>query len=434
MSYQRTGHRTDSLKLQMKAAWIALDTDGFLRCKGQPSMSVIRMLQNRNFVGLILANTVLGSAFPIQLVLGGLVGLMLAPNPALATVPSSLQTFAGLLAAAPISLLMGRRGRRFGFALGALLTLVGALAAVQAVYIQSFGLLCTAHLLMGAGWAAFQYFRFAAGEVVSQNRRPIAISLMLSSLLIAAIAGPQVFMAAKDVLDPIPLAGAYAAIAVLAGLGLIPLGLVHMPPPPRPGADAGSSAFNLMRRALGRPAIRRAIGIAAVSQGVMVFLMVPTPIAMVGCGLSEGTAGDVIRWHIVAMFAPSFFTGFLIRKFGVQKIAVAGLLICILAAGIAFTGLTAQHFYGALIVLGIGWNFGFIGATTLLDAALSDEEKATVQGANDTIIAFVSTLCAFASGFTLSSVGWSGLAVMSAAIVLLALIAIGLRRPDTLST
>ncbi|MGZ2257045.1 MFS transporter [Roseobacter sp. A03A-229] len=396
-------------------------------------MSVASILQNRNFAGLLLANTIFGAAFPIQLILGGLAGLMLAPSPTLATLPSSVQTLAGMIAAAPFSLLMGRMGRRAGFALGGLMTLLGAVAATQALYAQNFALLCAAHFLMGAGWASFQYFRFAAGEVVATVWRPVAISLMLSSLLVAAVVGPQVFIAAKDALAPIPFAGAYAATGLIALLGLVPLAAVRMPRPQRP-ATATSPRWAAARAALQRRPVRRAIGIAAVSQGVMVFLMIPTPIAMVGCGFSEATASDVVRWHIVAMFAPSFATGFLIKRFGAQKIAMGGLAMIIAAALSAALGLSALHFYGALIVLGVGWNFGFIGATTMLDAAVPEAEKAAVQGANDTIIALVSTLCAFAAGVVVSSLGWAVLALISAGIVLLALATLAMGRRAAVET
>ena len=345
---------------------------------------------------------------------------MLAPSPALATLPSSVQTLAGMVAAAPFSLLMARIGRPAGFAVGGLMTLAGAVAAVQALYFQNFTLLCAAHFLMGAGWASFQYFRFAAGEVVDTNWRPVAISLMLSSLLIAAIVGPQVFIAAKDALAPIPFAGAYAAAGLIGVLGVVPLVAVRMPRSRQNASAEPKKRFSGLT-ALHRPIIRRSVGIAAVSQGVMVFLMIPTPIAMVECGFSENTASDVVRWHIVAMFAPSFFTGFLIKRFGAQTIAMSGLGMIIAAAIAAALGLSAMNFYGALIVLGIGWNFGFIGATTMLDAAVSEAEKAAVQGANDTIIALVSTLCAFAAGFVVSSLGWAVLAMISGGVVLVAL-------------
>lgn len=390
-------------------------------------MSVASILQKRDFAGLLLANTILGAAFPVQLILGGLAGLMLAPSPALATLPSSVQTLAGMVAAAPFSLLMGRFGRRAGFTLGGLMTLAGAILATQALMSQNFVLLCAAHFLMGAGWASFQYFRFAAGEVVEPNWRPVAISLMLSSLLIAALVGPQLFIVAKDVLAPIPFAGAYAATGLIAVLGLAPLAMVRMSRPKRGLTDQPAKRFASLA-ALRRPAIRQAIGIAAVSQGVMVFLMIPTPIAMVGCGFSETTASDVVRWHIVAMFAPSFFTGFLIRRFGAQTIATVGLVIIGAAAAAAALGLSAMHFYGSLIILGFGWNFGFIGGTAMLDAAVSEDEKAAVQGANDTIIALISTICAFAAGFVVSSTGWAVLAMISGGFVLVAICALAFDR------
>ena len=396
-------------------------------------MSLTLVFRNRNFVGLVLANTILGAAFPIQLILGGLAGLMLAPDPALATLPSSVQTLAGMLAAAPISLLMGRLGRRVGFALGAAMTCVGALAATQALFTGNFALICAAHFLMGAGWAAFQYFRFAAGEVVAPAWRPVAISLMLSSLLVAAIVGPQVFVAAKDLLAPIPFAGAYGAIAAIAAMGVLPLALVRMPKPARPTRDPAKGRFAGLA-ALRRRPIRRAVGLAAISQGVMVFLMIPTPIAMVECGFTDATAGDVIRWHIVAMFAPSFFTGFLIKRFGAQAIATIGLFVIIASALAASSGITTFHFYGALIGLGLGWNFGFIGATSMLDAATSEEEKAVVQGANDTIIALVSTLCAFAAGLVISGLGWAILALMAGGLVMAALGALWLDRAPAEAT
>ncbi|MEM6596502.1 MAG: MFS transporter, partial [Pseudomonadota bacterium] len=299
--------------------------------------------------------------------------------------------------------------------------------AILALYGQNFALLCAAHFLMGAGWAAFQYFRFAAGEVVDSTWRPVAISLMLSSLLVAALIGPQMFIIAKDALQPVPFAGAYRAIAGVALVGLMPLAFVRIPLPERPARPAGLSRFAVLA-ALKRRPIQRAIAIAAVAQGVMVFLMIPTPIAMVGCGFTEATASDVVRWHIVAMFAPSFFTGFLIQRFGAGAVATTGLILIVGSATAAAAGLGALNFYGALIVLGIGWNFGFIGATTLLDAAVTEAEKPAVQGANDTIIALVSTISAFASGLAISALGWAILAIISGGVVVLALAVLALDR------
>ena len=174
-------------------------------------MSVASFARNGNFLGLLLANTILGSAMPLLIILGGLAGLMLAPSTALATVPASLQTFAGLLAAGPFSLLMGRFGRKIGFMVGGGFAIGGALLGTWALVDGNFVILCLAHLMLGAALASYQYFRFAAAEVVSHDWQPVAISLMLSSGLIAAFAGPQVFIWAKDALMPVPLAGAYVS-------------------------------------------------------------------------------------------------------------------------------------------------------------------------------------------------------------------------------
>jgi MFS family permease len=383
-------------------------------------MLVSSFTRNRNFIGLLAANTVLGSAMPMLIILGGLAGLMLAPTTALATLPASVQTLAGLFAAAPFSLLMGRFGRKTGFLIGGTFAILGALVGTWAMISDSFILLCMAHLALGAALSCFQYFRFAAAEVVSPEWQPVAISLMLTSGLIAAFVGPQVFISAKDALAPVPLAGAYAAISVMAVVGLVPLAVVRIPsikPLVQRRTRSMSQALVVLKQ---RP-VRTAVGIGAVSQGIMVFLMVPTPLAMIGCGFSEAVAGDVIRWHVVAMFAPSFFTGFLIKRFGSKRISATGLVLLTMAAIAAAMGLTSTHFYGSLVLLGVGWNFGFIGATTMLASAVSTEEKSVVQGVNDTVIALVSTVCAFAAGIITAGFGWIALAVVAIVILLLAL-------------
>ena len=159
--------------------------------------------------------------------------------------------------------------------------------------------------------------------------------------------------------------------------------------------------------------------ISATSQGVMMFMMVPTTLAMIGCGFSEASAGDVIRWHVVTMFAPSFFTGFLIKRFGVTPLVTVGLVLLAISAAIGISGQSATHFYGALILLGAGWNFSYIGATDMLAGAVPDTEKSVAQGANDTVIALISTLCAFVSGAVIAALGWTVLSAMTLGIVAL---------------
>ncbi|MEO0864469.1 MAG: MFS transporter, partial [Pseudomonadota bacterium] len=300
---------------------------------------------------------------------------------------------------------------------GAAVAAIGGAAGVAGLLQSSFTLLLLGHFALGAALACFQFFRFAAAEVVPDRWKPVAISLMLTSGLLAAFAGPEVFARTKDALAPIPFAGAYGAIIALSFIGVLPLlflrGLGRAPH----GDAAGPAPSVDVLAVLRRPLVAVAIATASISQGVMVLLMVPTPIAMVGCGFTEANAGDVVRWHVVAMFAPSFFTGFLIKRFGAIAIVTAGLALLGASAVVAATGVTLPHFYGALIVLGLGWNLGFVGATSLLADALAPHERAAVQGINDTAIALAASLCAFASGALVAGAGWTILALGALPIV-----------------
>lgn len=376
---------------------------------------------NANFVGLLAANTILTAAMPMLIILGGLVGLLLAPSPALATLPPSVQTLAGLVATGPLSLLMGRYGRKVGFVVGGMLAISGGTAGTLAVVWSSFALLLAAHAALGAALACYLYFRFAAAEVVSESWQPVAISLVLTSGLIAAFVGPQVFIWTKDLFAPTPLAGAYAAICAITLIGLLPLAFVRVPRPAvrtnRPRLDR-AALLAILRRG---PVLTAVIA-GAVSQGIMVLLMAPTPLAMTGAGYSEALAGDVVRWHVVAMFAPSFFTGFVIKRFGTVPVVVTGLALLVASALVAASGMSVHHFYGALIVLGVGWNFGFIGATNMLASAVSADERAVVQGTNDTLIALAATICVFASGAIVVEFGWTILALASLPVLVVPLL------------
>lgn len=369
-----------------------------------------------NFSLLLGANAVLVTALPMMIVLGGLAGLILAPGESLATLPTSVSTLAGLFAAAPFSLFMGRYGRQAGFVLGAVFAAAGGAAGLWAMVQGSFVLLLVGHFLLGAALACFQFFRFAAAEVVPDRWRSVAISLMLASGLIAALVGPEVFARTQDALVPIPFAGAYGAIIALAGLGVLPLlflrglGAANVSP-------SGSSQRLDVLSVLRRRTVSLAIFAGAISQGVMVLLMVPTPIVMVGCGFDATTGAQVVGWHVVAMFAPSFVTGFLVKRFGASAMVYLGLALLAVAAVIAASSLTLGHFYVSLIVLGVGWNFGFIGATSMLSEALAPEERAAVQGINDTAIALASAAAAFASGAVVAGFGWVTLTLATLPIV-----------------
>ncbi|WP_299855331.1 MFS transporter [uncultured Roseobacter sp.] len=375
-------------------------------------------------IGLLLgANAVLGTALPMMIVLGGLAGLSLAPTESIATLPTSVSTLAGLFAAAPFSLFMGRYGRQAGFVLGAVFAAAGGAAGLWAMVQSSFVLLLAGHFLLGAALACFQFFRFAAAEVVPDRWRSVAISLMLTSGLVAALVGPKVFALTQDALLPIPFAGAYGAIIGLAVFGVLPLLFLRgmeAPPVGAAGEAARSSVLTVLRR---RP-VALAIFAGAISQGVMVLLMVPTPIVMIGCGFDATTGAQVVGWHVVAMFAPSFVTGFLIKRFGASAIVYLGLALLAVAALIGASGLTLGHFYVSLIILGVGWNFGFIGATSMLTDALAPKERAAVQGINDTAIALASALAAFASGAIVAGFGWVVLTLASLPIVVATAVAL----------
>ena len=257
---------------------------------------------SRNFILILLANVILGAAMPMLIILGGLAGGWLAPQSWLSTAPPSAQMLAGIGVATPISLFMGRYGRAAGFSLGAVLVIAGGLLGVTAIHLHSFALLCLAHVVLGAALICVGYFRFAAAEVVGDCHKAQAISLTLASGLVAALVGPQLFTMAKDALAPLPFAGAYLAIAALGVVGLLPVMTLKIPVV-RTSAPLHTKASG-WAVLLANPKVVLAIGVAAISQAMMVLLMTPTPLAMVGCGFSENQAADVIRWHVVAMFAP----------------------------------------------------------------------------------------------------------------------------------
>lgn len=257
-----------------------------------------------NFALLLGANAILGTALPMMIVLGGLAGLLLAPTPGFATLPTSVSTLAGLFAAGPFLLFMGRYGRRWGFIVGAAFAAAGGALGLAGIVQSSFVLLLGGHALLGAALVCFQFFRFAAAEVVADRWRSVAISLMLTSGLVAALVGPEVFARTKDALAPLPFAGAYVAIIVLSVIGVVPLLFTRrLGRAPTDGIAATPKLD--VRTVVRRKSVAVAIFAGVISQGVMVLLMVPTPIVMVGCGFDATTAGEVVGWHVVAMFAPA---------------------------------------------------------------------------------------------------------------------------------
>ena len=370
---------------------------------------------------------------PMLILLGVLAGQSLAPSPALATLPASIQIFAGILVAIPISMYMGRAGRRSGFLLGACIMIVGGLCAAFALSVGSFFLLCLAHLILGAALIALNFFRFAAAESVPDHWKANAISLLLASGLVAALVGPLLYTHFKDALMPIPFAGAYIALAGLGLLGCIPLSLMGkmMPKSVATKTDPLTNPLATKREILTRPIVLLSIATAAIAMASMVLLMVPTPLAMEAYGHEGHHSANVIRWHVVAMFAPGFFTGSLITRFGSMKIIATGFVLLLAAGLVALQGTELVYFYASLVLLGVGWNFGFIGGTYLLQSSLAEDERPLIQGINDTILAIASSLASLSSGVLYAGFGWNTLASVTMVALALAIVLLFVSRKKT---
>lgn len=358
----------------------------------------------RNVAVLVAAQAVLGAQMPMLFVTGGLAGNMLSTNPCLATLPISMLVFGSMTTAPWISPLMQRRGRRTGFVLGALAGALGAATALIALYIGSFLLLLLGSYISGIYMSAQGFYRFAAADTASDDFRPKAISYVMAGGLLSAIIGPQLNKLSMD-MSFIPFIGSYGVIIALNLLGLLLFFALHLPVPPKTAGNESPQPTRTRADMLRTPAIAVAIVCGMVSYALMNLVMTSTPLAVVGCGFSADQANNIVSAHVLAMFAPSFFTGHLIVKFGVEKIIAMGLITLALAGIVGLSGVSLFHFYGALILLGLGWNFGFIGATSLLAASHSPQERGVIQGLNDTIVFGCVTLASVASGGLLNCSG-----------------------------
>ncbi|MEW2913618.1 MFS transporter [Leisingera sp. JC11] len=349
----------------------------------------------KNVAILVLAQAILGAQMPMIFIVGGLAGQSLASNPCFATLPISLIVGGSMLAATPISAIMQRWGRRAGFFTGAAFGAVGGLVGAYGLYLGSFPIFLVGSLLTGVYMSAHGFYRFAAADTASEAFRPKAISYVMAGGLAAAVIGPQIVKATSQAFV-IPFLGTYMAVIAVNVLGAALFLFLDIPRPPAPSHDSpkGRSRLELLKT----PVIAVAVICAMVSYALMNLVMTSTPLAVVGCGFTEGNAADVVTSHVLAMYVPSFFTGHLIARFGVEKIVAAGLIILAGAGAVALQGVDLVNFFIALVLLGIGWNFGFIGATTLLAGAHDSHEKGRMQGLNDLLVFGGVTMASLASG------------------------------------
>lgn len=335
---------------------------------------------------------------PMIFVIGGLAGGMLADNVCFATLPISMIVFGSMTTAPWLSPLMQRRGRRFGFFIGATCGAIGAAIAAYGLYIGSFEILLLGSYFTGIYMSAQGFYRFAAADSASDTFRPKAISYVMAGGLLSAVFGPQLNKLVFD-LTVVPFLGTYLTIIVINLVGMFLFLLLDLPSAKDTKAanDAvqdGRSKLELLRN----PTVLVAIICAMVSYALMNLVMTSTPLAVVACGFTTERANDVVSAHVLAMYIPSFFTGHLIVRFGVLKIMTAGLVILGLAGIVALTGVTLTNFFVALILLGFGWNFGFVGATNLLASAHGPHERGRAQGLNDMMVFGCVTFASLASG------------------------------------
>jgi len=359
----------------------------------------------RNVLILVIAQATLGAQLPMIFVIGGLAGSMLASNPCWAPLPISMVIFGSMTTAPWLSPLMQRRGRQFGFTIGTFAGAAGAMVSAIGLYQGSFLIFLTGSYLSGIYMSAQGFFRFAAADSASEAFRPRAISYVLAGGLISAILGPQLNKLVQDTFV-VPFLGSYVVIVVVNLLGLfLFFGLKSGTQSPDETTKAVVSPSRTRRELLTDPKIKVAIIIAMVSYALMNLVMTATPLAVVGCGYTTNDANDIVTAHVLAMFLPSFVTGHLINRFGTYKIMAAGLIILSGAGVVGIMGVELENFFLALALLGVGWNFGFIGATTLLSSAHNDQEKGAVQGMNDLIVFGCVTLASLASGGLMNCAG-----------------------------
>lgn len=381
----------------------------------------------RNAIIFIIAQATMGSQMPMIFILGGLAGQSLAENICYATLPISMIVLGSMLTAPVLSQVMQKYGRKAGFLLGAFGGAIGATIGALGLYYQSFPLFLFGSLFTGVYMSAQGFYRFAALDTASDALRPKVISYVLAGGLLAAVIGPQLVKVTAHALV-VPYLATYLAVIALNVFGSIVFLFLATPVPDTEYQEEGISRTRW--QLLQDPKILISMFCAMVSYALMNLMMTSTPLAVVGCGFDENRAADVVSAHVLAMFLPSFFTGHLIAKYGAERIIGIGLVLLTISAFAGLSGVDLGNFFAALILLGLGWNFGFIGATTLLANSYAPSERAKVQGLNDFLVFGSVTAASFGSGWLMncsgSSVvkGWSSVNIAMLPWLLLAAIAL----------
>jgi MFS family permease len=365
--------------------------------------------------GLFLTNNVTFTA------INGLVGLSLAPLGWMATLPVTGYVVGGALSTMPVARLQARLGRKRSFQIGLVVAALSSAACAWAVTLHNFWLLLAATLVAGFYSANASLYRFAGPELAAPAFKERAISLVLAGGIVGAFVGPNLASATRALL-PAPFAGAYLALVVVALLSLLALSFIRFPAHVAP--PAGVAAGRPWRDLARQPVFIVAVTASALGYGVMNLLMAATPIAMQQCALPFDRTALVLEWHVLGMFVPSFFTGHLIRRFGTLPVMAAGVLLYVACVTVALSGVELTQFLLALLALGVGWNFLYVGGTTLFTQAYLAPEKNRAQGMLDFCVFSTMVLSSFGSGALITTRGWTWLNLGS--IVPIAAIALAL--------
>ncbi|WP_404404410.1 MFS transporter [Pelagibacterium halotolerans] len=391
------------------------------------------MSATRNIVLLSGNQAIAGSSQGIVIAVGALAAATLSPDRALATVPTTIMIIGMALTAGPAAIILHRLGRTRGLMLGVTIGMAGGLLAALGLALGSFIVLSLAYGLIGAAGAFGQQTRFAAADSVPPDMKARAVSWVLFGGVLAGFLGPRLASMTAETVPGAPYAGSFISLAALGIVALAFLSFTRLPkgePKPQPGAS-GRSTTQLLRD----PDIFVPMITAMASYALMTFVMVAAPLAMVYiCGHSTADAANSIQWHVVAMFAPSFVTGAIISRIGTHMTIGIGLVLILAAAATSLNGITTLHFDIALVLLGLGWNFGFIGSTVLLSKGYRPEEGARAQALNEQFVFGTMAVASIGAGVLLNVLGWEAINLMvmpivAAAILLLAWADLRSRRP-----
>jgi MFS family permease len=362
----------------------------------------LRSVERSNVVRLAIGQALAGANSTVVYATGAVVGNMLAPSKPLATLPISIFVVGMAASTLPTGVIARRYGRRAAFLAGTWCGVLVGLMSAMAIVISSFWLFCAAMLFGGAYAAVVLSFRFAAADCAAPERRPRALSAVMAGGVFAGVIGPQLVNHTMDLWQPYMFSATFVAQAGVAVLCAFVLLGIRLPMPTEAETKAGRPLSVIVLQ----PRFITAVICGVVSYLLMNFLMTAAPLAMRMCGLSQENANLGLQWHVIAMYAPSFFTGRLITRFGAGSVVAAGLTLIAASAAVGLAGLDLAHFWITLILLGLGWNFGFIGASALVLESHRPEEKTRVQSLNDFVVFGLMAVGSFSSGGLLTGYGW----------------------------